>query len=297
VWFSSGEGKHVIEANVRGGDVYIFQQHVVPGSERSVYDRFVMLLHAVDAARHADADRVTVVLPYLPGCRQDKRKGRAREGVSTGLFARILEGTGVSMVLTVEPHTDAVVGCYEPGRCVLESIAIAKPLAGFLRDVGLAGQVVASTDVGGLEDARTYAQLLQTDLVALSKERDYSQPNSVARTTVIGDVEGKEVLIVDDIVDTAGSVVSAVHALWEGGATGVTVATAHAVLSGPAWLRLHTLKQEASARGCDFNFVGTSSIPHEQPPDWYRNFSLEPLLARVVRSVNTRSSVTHVMGS
>ena len=93
-WFACGEAKHVLGSNIRGCDCYIFQQPVVPGSERSIYDRTMALLHAVDAARIADADRVTVIVPYLPGTRQDKRKNHVREGVTTGLMARMLQGGG-----------------------------------------------------------------------------------------------------------------------------------------------------------------------------------------------------------
>lgn len=295
VWFASGEGKHVLDANVRGTDVYLFQRTLVPGSLRSVYDRFTMLLHAADAARHADADRVTVVLPYLPGCRQDKRKGRTREGVTTGLFARMLEAAGVSMVITVEPHTEAVVGCYEPSRCVFESVQLAPSFAHWFQALGLQDYVVASTDVGGLENARQYAQILGTGLVALSKERDYSQPNTVAATTVIGDPAGRDVLIVDDIVDTGGSVVAAATALWDAGARNIAVAGVHMLMSGPAWKRMASLRELASQRGVDFQLLGTSSVLHPQAPDWYRSMPLEPLLAKVVRSVNTRGSVRGVV--
>lgn len=288
-WFSCGEGKHVIDANVRGNDVYVVQSMVCPDSERSLYDRLLMALHVVDAARCADADRVTLVVPYLPGSRQDKRKGWAREGVSTGLFARMFEAAGVSMVLTVEPHNEAVIGCY--GRSVFEGITITKSFSRFLEASGLRCDVVASTDVGGLEMARAFAACMRCDIVALSKERDYSQPNVVSRSTLLGDVDGRSVLIIDDIIDTAGSVVAAVRTLWDHGATNVVVAAAHMVLSGPAWDRLHSLRAEAEGRGLDFQLAGVSHIHHPNAPGWYHEFAIEPLLAKVIRSVNTRGSV------
>lgn len=288
-WFACGEAKHVIDANVRGTDVYVLQQTVCPGGERSIYDRMVMALHAVDAARCADADRVTLILPYLPGSRQDKRKNWDREGVSTGLFARMFEAAGVSMVITVEPHNEAVIGCYH--NSVFEGITITRAFARFLAAEGLRRDCVASTDVGGLEMARSFAEELKCDLVALSKERDYSQPNTVARSTLLGDVRGRSVMIIDDIVDTAGSIVSAVRTLWDHGATDVVVGAAHLLLSGPAWERLHALRAEAADRGHDFRLVGVSHIQHEGAPDWYHEFAIEPLLAKVIRSVNTRGSV------
>lgn len=294
LWFSCGEAKHVIDANIRGCDCYVFQQPVQPGSARSIYDRTVALLHAVDAARFADASRVTVVVPYLPGSRQDKRKGHVREGVTTGLVARMLEAAGVQMVITVEPHNEAIYGCYDPSKCVFEAVSTTVPFARFLDASGLACDVVASTDVGGLEMARAYAQRLGKPIAALSKERDYSKSSAVINTSVIGEVEGKSVLIVDDIVDTAGSVASAVRSLWDKGAQDIVVAGVHMLLSGPAWERLGELHTEAGQRGVSFRLAGTSSVVHPDAPDWYAQFGLEPLLAKVIRSVNTRGSVRAV---
>ncbi len=289
-WFACGEAKHVVDANVRGCDVYVFQQPIVPGSPRSIYDRTMALLHAVDAARVADADRVSVVVPYLPGTRQDKRKGHVREGVTTGLIARMLEAAGVGMVITVEPHNEAIYGCYDPSRCVLEAVTCTGSFARFLAGAGLDCDVVASTDVGGLELARGYAQKLGRPIAALSKERDYSRNHAVVNTTVIGDVAGRSVLIVDDIVDTAGSVGSAVRGLWEKGATDIVVAGIHMLLSEPGWERLHALRAEAEARGVSFRVAATSSVHHVGAPDWYQEFDLAPLLARIIQSVNTRGS-------
>ena len=290
MWFACGEGKFVIDANVRGHDVYLFQ-HVVPSDGRTVYDRFIMLLHAVDAARLADAERITVVLPYLPGARQDKRKGHLREGVSTGLFARMLQEAGADMVITVEPHNEAIVGCFDPRRCVFESLLLDRSLARHLREAGVHVDVVASTDVGGLEMARRLAERMQAGIVALSKERDYAQVNTVRRAQVIGEVKGQRVLIVDDIVDTAGSVVAAAHALWDEGALDITVAGVHCVCSGPAWERLQGLADESARRGLSFAVVGTSSVTHADPPPWYRSMSLEPILAQVIHNVNCGDSV------
>lgn len=290
-WFACGEAKHVIETNIRGCDCYIFQQPVVPGSGRSIYDRTMALMHAVDAALISDVDRVTVVMPYLPGTRQDKRKGHVREGISTGLLARLLQAAGVGMVLTVEPHNEALYGSYDPSKCVLEAVSATRAFSGFLAKEKLVCDVVASTDVGGLEMARAYATEFMRPIAALSKERDYSAASSIVTTSVIGDVRGKSVMIVDDIVDTAGSVVSAVHSLWKEGATNIVVAGVHMLLSGPAWSRLSQLHEDAAGQGFSFRVAGTSSVMHHDTPDWYSQCDLEPLLAKVIRSVNQRRSV------
>ena len=290
-WFGCGEGKYIVGQNVRGCDVYVFQQPVVPGADRSIYDRFVMLLHAIDAARCADADRVTAVVPYLPGGRQDKRKGHVREGVSTGLFARMLAEAGCDMVITVEPHNEATVGCYTPRDVVFEGVGVTQGFARYLSQSGLLCDTVASTDVGGLERARAYAEVMGCGLAALSKQRDYSQPGTVTATTVIGDVRGRSVLVVDDIIDTAGSVCSAVRTLWDEGATDIVVAAVHVLLSDPGPERLAALHAEATERGVSLRVVGTSSVGHPELPDWYQSWGLEPLLAQIIRSVNTRGSV------
>ena len=116
IWFACGEGKIEIQANVRGHDLYIFQNMVGDQDDKSIYDRFIMLLHAVEAAALADAQYVTAVTPYYPGARQDKRKGRTREGISASLFARMLQSAGADRVVTVEIHNDAIAGMFHPSQ-------------------------------------------------------------------------------------------------------------------------------------------------------------------------------------
>ena len=291
-WFACGEGKFVIDENVRGGDCYVFQSPIVPGAERSTYDRFVMLLHAVEAAALADAQEVTAVLPYYPGARQDKRKGRVREGISAGLFARCLQEAGATRVVTIEVHNEAIAGMFAPSRCRLENLYLHYLLCPWLQERGLVGKTVVAPDVGGMERARRYARVLEASLAALSKERDYATVNRVVRSTLIGEVAGHDVLLVDDIIDTAGSVVAAVTELKEGGAKDVTVACAHALLSGPAFDRLGAVADRAEHEGWRFTVVGTSSVHHEDPPSWYQEFPVEQLLARVIERNNHRLSVT-----
>lgn len=293
-WFACGEGKFVVDDNVRGADVFVFQQVVGPGDGRSLYDRTMMLLHAVEACAIADAASVTAVVPYMPGARQDKRKGRTREGITAGLFARFLQSAGAKRVVAVEIHNEAIGGMFHPGRCRLENLQLYPSLGPWLRTWGLQGDVVAAPDVGGLERARFYAEDLHEGLVAVSKVRDYTQANTVVSSTLIGDVAGKDVLLVDDIIDTAGSVVGAVDALKEGGAKDITVACAHPVFSGPAWERLAGLAERAAQDGWRFKVVGTSSVDWGDAPAWYASFDLAPLLARAIHSMHGRLSVTAV---
>lgn len=293
-WFACGEGKLVIEANIRGCDAYVFQSCVGDHDDLSVYDRFLMLLHAVEAAKLSDAMFVTAVLPYYPGARQDKRKGRTREGISAGLFARMLSAAGAHRVLTVEIHNDAIAGMFDASQTTLETVYLTKHMVQWLSDHGIGGQVVVAPDVGGMERARWYAERLSADLAALSKERDYSRPNAVTRSTLIGQVADRDVLLVDDIIDTAGSVVAAIDELKDHGAHDITVACAHPLLSGPAWDRLEAVSDRSKAEGWGFRLVGTTCVIHDKTPDWYLSFPIEELMAQVITKINSRGSVTGI---
>jgi ribose-phosphate pyrophosphokinase len=292
-WFACGEGKLSIEVHVRRGDLYVFQSIVGPGDGRSPYDRFVMLLHAIEAAKLSDAESITVVVPYYPGARQDKRKDGHREGISAGLFARMLQEAGASRVIAVEIHNEAIGGMFDPPRCRLENLYLTQRLAQWLQREGLSCDTVAAPDVGGLERARRFASVLEADLVALSKERDYSSANKVLRATLIGQVEGKSVLLMDDMIDTGGSVVAAVDELKSHGASDVTVACAHPLLSGPAWERMTGLAERAAAEGWRFSLVGTDSVLHTDTPPWYYEYRLHGLIAEVIRHIHARESVAH----
>lgn len=296
-WFACGEGKFEIGANVRGHDVYIFQSPAGPQDERSIYDRFLMLLHAIEAAALSDAQYVTAVVPYYPGARQDKRKGRTREGISAGLFARLMQSAGVDRVMTVEIHNDSIAGMFTPSLAHLENVFLTRQLVSWLKAHKLTGDVVVSPDVGYLERARAYAEELSADLAALSKERDYSKPNQVFRSTLIGEVKDRDVLLVDDIVDTAGSVVSAIEELKQQGAVNINVACVHPLMNGPAWERLSEISARAEKEGWKFKMVGTSVIEHKDTPDWYYIFPIESLIAQVLEKINLRGSVTGVQNA
>ncbi len=306
-WFACGEGKFVIEDNVRGDDLYIFQTPILPashdhgvrgeqapasGPSLSIYDRFVMLLHAVEAAALSDAQHVTAIVPYYPGARQDKRKGRTREGISAGLFARCLQEAGATRVVCVDIHNPAIAGMFAPNRCRLENISLTHRFSQWLRRQGLCGQIVASPDLGGMERARDYAAELSVGLVGLSKERDYRTPNMVLRSTLIGDVQDQDVMLVDDMIDTGGSVTAAVEELKRHGARDVTVAASHLIMSDPAWERMTCLAERAAKEGWRFSLVGTSAIHHQDAPAWYHEYPIEPLMAAVIDHINRRGSVT-----
>ena len=264
-WFACGEGKMEIKSNVRGHDVYIFQSPVGGVDDLSVYDRFIMLLHAIEAA-----------------------------ALSAGLFARMLQSAGANRVVSVEIHNDAIAGMFNPSLAHLENVFLTRHLVEWLQKEKITCDVVVSPDVGYLERARAYAEELSADLAALSKERDYSKPNQVFRSTLIGDVSGQNVLLVDDIVDSGGSVVAAISELKERGAKDIVVACTHPIMSGPAWARMSELKERSIKEGWKFDFVGTSTVQHTDTPDWYHVFHIEKLLATIIQKINSRGSVTQV---
>ena len=142
---------------------------------------------------------ITAVVPYYPGARQDKKKGRTREGISAGLFARMLQSAGADRVMTVEIHNDAIAGMFNPCFTNLENVFLTKHLVSWLETQKLVGEVIVSPDVGYLERARAYAEALSADLAALSKERDYSKPNQIYHSTLIGDVSGKNILLKENL--------------------------------------------------------------------------------------------------
>ena len=179
-------------------------------------------------------------------------------------------------------------------KCHLDNVFLTRHLVKWLRQENLTGDVVVSPDVGYLERARAYAEELSADLAALSKERDYSKPNQVFRSTLIGEVDNRNVLLVDDIIDTAGSVVSAIDELKKQGAKNINVACVHPLLNGPAWERLHGIHDRAKAEGWAFNMVGTTVIAHENTPPWYKPFPIESLISQVLEKINSRGSVTGV---
>ena len=206
----------------------------------------------------------------------------------------MMQSAGTDRVMTVEIHNDSIAGMFNPSMSHLENVFLTRQLVSWLRRQGLTGEVVVSPDVGYLERARAYAEELSADLAVLSKERDYSKPSHVFRSTLIGEVKDRDVLLVDDIIDTAGSVVAAIDELKKQGARNINVACVHPLFNGSAWQRLSDIRTRAENEGWQFNMVGTSVIRHDNTPPWYHTVRIEPLIAQVLEKINSRGSVTGV---
>ena len=227
--FSDGEVMIEIADNVRGGDVFVIQSTCTP-----VNDHLMELLLMLDAFRRASAQRITAVIPYYGYSRQD-RKVSPRVPISAKLVADLITAAGASRVLTVDLHAGQIQGFFDiPVDNLFANPVLLKEMQERLRNGPVA---VVSPDPGGVERARAFAKRLDATLAIIDKRR--ARPNEVAEMRVVGDVEGQIAVIVDDIVDTAGTLATAAAALREAGATEVVACCTHPVLSGPAIERIN----------------------------------------------------------
>lgn len=221
--FSDGETRVELFQNIRGRDVFIVQPLAYPCNQN-----IMELLIIIDACKRASAKNIVAVLPYFAYARQDK-KSASRTPISARLVAEVLEAAGISRVLTMELHNSAIQGFFNVPVDHLYS----KPIFyDYFKKRDLSNYVVVSPDAGGAERARAIAKKFNLGLALIDKRRD--RPNECAAMRVIGDVKGRDCLVIDDIVDTAGSLVKAVDALIEDGADSVSAAITHPVLSGKA---------------------------------------------------------------
>ncbi|MBF0142215.1 MAG: ribose-phosphate pyrophosphokinase [Magnetococcales bacterium] len=225
--FSDGEIFVQIDENVRGRDVFVVQSTSCPAN-----DHLMELLIMVDALRRASAGRITAVIPYYGYARQD-RKEAGRTPITAKLVADLLNAAGVGRVLTMDLHAGQIQGFF---NMPVDNIYATPVLLDIIRRRGTGNGVVVSPDVGGVVRARSYAKRLDVDLAFIDKRRP--EPNTAEVHHIIGDVEGKDCLIVDDMVDTAGTLAKAADALIEHGAHSVTALCTHGVLSGPAVERI-----------------------------------------------------------
>jgi ribose-phosphate pyrophosphokinase len=226
--FSDGEVMVEIADNVRGGDVFVIQSTCTP-----VNDHLMELLLMLDAFSRASAKRITAVIPYYGYSRQD-RKVSPRVPISAKLVADLITAAGASRVLTVDLHAGQIQGFFDiPVDNLFATPVLLKEMQERLRNGPVA---VVSPDPGGVERARAFAKRLDAPLAIIDKRR--ARPNEVAEMRVVGDVEGQTAVIVDDIVDTAGTLATAAAALRDAGATEVVACCTHPVLSGPAIERI-----------------------------------------------------------
>jgi ribose-phosphate pyrophosphokinase len=274
--FADGEVYCQVLENVRGTDVFVVQPTSPP-----VNEHLMELLIAVDALKRSSADRITAVLPYYGYARQD-RKDKPRVPISAKLVADLLQAAGVDRVLAIDLHAPAIQGFFD---LPVDHLLAAPVLLDWIERQRYANLTIVSPDAGGVERARFYAKRLGVELAIIDKRR--VEKNVAETMNVIGDVHGRTCAIVDDLVDTAGTLVGATRALLANGATAVMACFTHAVLSGPAMERLERLEIE--------RVVVTDTIPlsiEKARDPKITVLSVAPLLGEAIARIHSNSSVS-----
>jgi ribose-phosphate pyrophosphokinase len=275
--FSDGETFCQIEENVRGSDVFVVQPTCEP-----VNQNLMELLIMLDSFKRSSASRVTAVLPYYGYARQDK-KDKPRVPITAKLVADLISRAGADRVLTMDLHADQIQGFFD---VPVDHLFAAPVLLEAVRDLQIPDLVVVSPDAGGVERARAIAKRLEAGLAIIDKRR--TAPNTAEVMHLIGDVEGCNALVVDDIIDTAGTLTKSVEALKSKGARQVLAAGVHGVLSGPALQRIAESPLEM--------VLITNTTPVDgklaRLPQKLRPLSVAPLLGEAIRRIHENSSVS-----
>lgn len=270
--FSDGEFVTAYDETVRGDHVFIVQSTFPPS------DNLMELLMMIDAAKRASAYKVIAVIPYFGFARQD-RKDRPRVAIGAKLVANLLHAAGVDRIMTMDLHADQIQGFFD---IPVDHLYGSTVLAPYIRSLKLENLAIASPDIGGSKRANSWAKFFDSGLIICHKTRE--KPNEVADMKVIGNVEGKNIVIVDDMIDTAGTICKAAAILKEKGAQSVRAVATHAVLSGKAYENI-----EKSALD---EVVFTDSIPLKQPCDKIRVISVADMFAETIRNVVEHKSIS-----
>ena len=276
--FANGEIYARYGESIRGCDAFIIQSHTAP-----INEWFMEQLVMIDAAKRASAKRITVVAPFYPYARQDK-KGRGREPISARLVADLYKAAGADRIMSVDLHAAQIQGFFDGP--VDHLFAMPVLLEHFRKILDPASLTVVSPDMGRVRVADNWSDRLGVPLAIIHKRRDPLVPNQVSVHEIVGDVEGRTCLIVDDLIDTGRTIVKAAEALKAHGATGVVVAATHAVFSDPA---VGILQSEAIDR-----VVVTDTLPVPAEKRWERLevLPIAPLIARAIHEVFDDGSVT-----
>ena len=272
--FSDGEISIMIDESVRGDDVYIIQPTCTP-----VNDNMMELLIMIDAVRRASAKRITAVLPYYGYARQD-RKSRGREPITAKLVANLITQAGARRVLAMDLHAQQIQGFFDIPLDNLMGLPI---LADYYKHKDTENLVVVSPDMGGVARARNLAEQIGVPLAIIGKRRP--RPNVSEVMNIIGDIEGKEVILVDDMIDTAGTITNGAQALIDRGAKCVDACCTHAVLSGPAIERIEKSPIQ--------ELVTTNTIPlGDKKCDKIKVLSVAPVIGEAILRIHNDRSVS-----
>lgn len=270
--FSDGEFQPSFEETVRGNELFIIQSTFAPS------DNLFELLLMIDAAKRASAKKIVAVIPYYGFARQD-RKDKPRVSIGAKLVANLLTAAGVDRVITMDLHSDQIQGFFDLPVDHMYASSIIVP---YLQKLNLNELTLASPDTGGTKRAAAYAKFLNTDLVICFKQR--AKANVVEKMTIIGDVKGKDIVLVDDIIDTAGTITMAAEMMMDAGANSVRAACTHPILSGKAYERLE------KSPLCEI--IVTDTIPLQKQLDKITVLSTADLFADVIGKVHNYESIS-----
>lgn len=280
--FANGEIHARFEESIRGGDLFIIQTHC-NADAGSLNDAVMEQLIMVDAAKRASAKRITVVMPFYGYARQD-RKSSGREPITARLVANLFEAAGAKRLLSVDLHSGQIQGFFNGPVDHLTAMPV---LVDYLQQYG-DDLVVVSPDTGRVKVAARYANTLHAGLAFVYKQRRKEEKNSVEALAVVGEVEGRTCVLIDDMIDTAGTMVAAAEQLTKAGAARVLAAATHAVLSGPAIDRLKNSVIEKVV------VTDTLPLPPEKQIDKIEQLSVAPIIADAIRAVFEDSSVSEI---
>lgn len=270
--FSDGEFQPSYEETVRGKDVFIIQSTFPPA------DNLFELLLMVDAAKRASAKKIIAVIPYFGFARQD-RKDKPRVAIGAKMVANLLTAAGVDRIITMDLHADQIQGFFEVPVDHLFASTIFLP---HVEKMNLPNLIMAAPDTGGTKRANAYAKHLNVDLAICYKQR--KQANVIESMTVIGDVEGKDVMLVDDIIDTAGTLTRAADMMLDKGANSVRAVCTHPVLSGKAYENINNSGLT--------ELIVTDTIPLKEQSEKIKVISVSELFADVIKRVNSFESIS-----
>jgi ribose-phosphate pyrophosphokinase len=274
--FSDGEIQINIEESIRGGDVYVIQSTSQP-----VNENIMELLIMIDALKRASAKTINIVMPYYGYARQD-RKARAREPITAKLVATLLETAGANRVICLDLHAPQIQGFFDIPTDHLMGVPI---LSEYFKTREFQGDIViVSPDHGGVTRARKLAERLKAPIAIIDKRRP--RPNVAEVMNIVGNIEGKIAILIDDIIDTAGTITLAANALIENGALEVYACCTHPVLSGPAIERIQNSKIK------ELVITNSIALPEEKKIDKIINLSVAPLLGEAIIRVHEEQSVS-----
>jgi len=270
--FSDGEMSPFIAESVRGHEVFLIQSTFPPA------DNLMELLLMVDACKRASASSVNVVIPYFGYARQD-RKDKPRVSIAAKLHANLISAAGATRIMTCDLHADQIQGFFDIPVDHLDGAYIFVP---YLKSLGLSDIMFASPDVGGIKRARSFAKFFDAELAVCDKHR--KEANKIESMRLIGEVEGKDVILVDDLVDTAGTICKAAALLKEKGAKSVRAVCTHGVLSGKAYDNIAASVLE--------EIVVTDTIPTKENSPKLKVLTVSNLFAKAIRKIHDNESIS-----